>query len=603
MDIADRERLREKYAQEREKRLRSDGIDQYVSPYGIIESIEGDPYTDVPAREPLTDHVEFLFVGGGFAGITVCAKLKESGIDSFRIIEAGGDFGGVWYWNRYPGARCDTAAMVYLPLLEETGHIPSAKYVKGPEILEHAQRIARHYDLYPHAVFGTHIKAMAWDDNAGNWIVETAQGDRFTATHIAMGTGPLNRPKLPGVPGLTEFRGNAFHTARWRFDITGGDWGDAPMDKLADKRVGIIGTGATAIQCITPLGRDSGELYVFQRTPSAIDVRGQQPIAPDWFRSLEPGWQRIWERNFMQLQSTGLADVDLVQDGWTDHAKGYVSKLLSFGIPLEELTLDDVMRAYEEADDENMERVRARVDEVIDDPATAAKLKAWYRQYCKRPCFDDEYLPTFNRPNVHLVDTDGKGVERIDETGVWANGEHYELDVLIYASGFEFNSDYSYRSGFEVTGRDGLTLTDAWADGMQTLHGMFVHGFPNMFIVGIIQGSFLASNITSNYPPQGVTLAALLNHMSQTGASRVETSQEAQDSWVELLLTAPPTIVGGPDCTPGYYNSEGQVEGRKERLNLGRYPAGPMAFFDHIDRWRSSGSFEGLIFDGQTIGG
>ncbi|PRZ35185.1 cation diffusion facilitator CzcD-associated flavoprotein CzcO [Antricoccus suffuscus] len=591
-----RDALRERYREERDKRIRPDGINQYVEPTGQFAVLEEDPYTPWVEREALTDHVEFLFVGGGFAGLSVCARLKEAGIDDFRIVESGGDFGGVWYWNRYPGAMCDTAAMVYLPLLEETGHMPTMKYVRAPEIWGHALRIATHYDLYPHAVFSTQIHTMTWNDDASHWVIETNRGDRMTATYVAMGTGPLNRPKLPGVPGIESFAGDAFHTARWDYEVTGGDWTGEPMTKLAEKRVGIVGTGATGIQIVPSLGRDAGELYVFQRTPSAVGVRGNHEIDPDWFSALEPGWQSKWLRNFAVLQTMGVADEDLVHDGWTDITKRIFARMMANAPDPSAITPADFVAAYHDSDDEKMEEIRGRVDEIVEDPETAAGLKAWYRQFCKRPCFHDEYLPTFNRPNVHLVDTDGKGVERIDETGAWVGDKHYDLDVLIYASGFEFNTDYTHRSAFEVVGRGGVTLTDKWAKGMQSFQGMHVHGFPNMFVVGIFQGSSLASNVTSNYVDTGHTIAAILTHAQSVGAGQVEVLPEAETDWVAAIEKAPKGIVGGPDCTPGYYNSEGQAEGRKEKLDRGGYPLGPVPFFDYIADWRTNGRFEGLAF-------
>lgn len=591
-----RDALHRKYAQERTKRIRPDGVAQYVEPTGRFAYLEEDPYVEVPEREPFEDHVELLLVGCGFAGLQVAARMKEAGFDEFRMIDDAGDFGGVWYWNRYPGAMCDTAAMVYLPLLEETGHVPTAKYVKAPEIWEQAKRIARHYDLYPHAVFSTHATRMDWDDRAGHWVIETNRGDRMTATYIAMGTGPLNRPKLPGIPGLETFEGQSFHTARWNYEITGGSYEGDPMTKLADKKVGLIGTGATGIQATPPLGRDAGELYVFQRTPSAVDVRGNHPIDPEWFASLEPGWQTKWIRNFAQLQSTGFAEEDLVHDGWTDISKNIFNHMMASATDPTQLGVDDFVAAYKDLDDVRMEQIRARVDEVVGDPATAEGLKAWYRQFCKRPCFHDEYLPTFTRPNVHLVDTDGKGVERIDATGAWVGGTHYDLDVLVFASGFEFNTDYSRRSGFTVTGRHGRTLAEKWSAGMQSFQGMHVRGFPNMFILGFFQGSGLAANVTSNYETTGTTIAAIIKHARDVGAREVEVSELAEADWVSEVDNAPSTIVGGPDCTPGYYNNEGEVEGLREKRNLGVHPIGPIGFHDYIAEWRSSGKFEGLEF-------
>jgi cation diffusion facilitator CzcD-associated flavoprotein CzcO len=592
----DREALRNKYREERDKRLRPDGPDQYLEPTGSFAYLEEDPYTSPVERAPLTDHVKLLFIGGGFAGVCIGARLREAGFDDFRIIEGAGDFGGVWYWNRYPGAMCDTAAMVYLPLLEETGHMPSQKYVQAPEIWNHAKRIAGKYDLYERAVFSTHVRTLTWDESTSVWIIETDRGDRFTAQYVATATGPLNRPKLPGIPGIEEFAGHSFHTSRWDYAYTGGSYEGAPMEKLADKRVAIIGTGATAVQCIPPLGRDSKALLVFQRTPSAIDERNNHPIDPEWFSSLGEGWQSNWLRNFLLLQSGGFADEDLVMDGWTDISKRIRDRMVEAISNGAEFTPESFRQAYEDSDDEKMEEIRRRVDAIVANPEAAAGLKAWYRQLCKRPCFHDEYLQTFNRPNVHLVDTNGKGVERIDATGLWVEGVHYEVDCIVYASGFEVNTEYTRRAGFEIIGRHGRTLTEKWTDGMQSLHGMHVHGFPNLFVVGFAQASNFVSNVTSNYPDIGLTLAAILGEGERVGARVIECTAEAERNWVEQIESAPVRIIGGSECTPGYYNNEGRPMERRHKLNGSGYPLGPAAWFDHIAEWRATGDFAGLEF-------
>jgi cation diffusion facilitator CzcD-associated flavoprotein CzcO len=438
---------------------------------------------------------------------------------------------------------------------------------------------------------------LEWEDDAGVWRIRTDRGDAFTAQFVAMGTGPLNRPKLPGIPGIESFEGHCFHTSRWDYGYTGGDWTGAPMTGLADKRVGIIGTGATAIQAIPSLGRDAGELFVFQRTPSSIDVRGNHQLDPAQFDEFEPGWQQRWMVNFATLQTGGFADEDLVKDGWTDIAQRVRDKAVELAAERGEFDVDLLMEAFTLSDDEKMNGVRERVDEVVADADTAEALKPWYRLLCKRPCFHDEYLDTYNRPNVHLVDTDGKGVERIDATGVWVGGEHHEVDCLIFASGFEVGTDYARRAGFETTGRDGRTLSEHWADGMRTLHGVHVRGFPNLFILGFTQGGNLISNVTSNLTEAGTTVAAVIAHAVDTGAGRVEVTGQAEDAWIELLESNPNPLLGNPECTPGYYNLEGRAMGRKERLSVAGYPAGPVAFFDFIEQWRTSGHFEGLAFD------
>jgi cation diffusion facilitator CzcD-associated flavoprotein CzcO len=592
----DREALRRKYREERDKRLREDGNAQYIQPTGRFAHFLEDPYVEVVEREPLFDEVTVVVIGGGFAGLCTGARLKEAGVEDVRIIEGGGDFGGAWYWNRYPGAMCDTAAMIYLPLLEETGHMPSQKYTPAPEIFGHAKRIAETFGLYDGALFSTEVTSLTWDEDSSLWVVRTNRGDELRARFVSMGTGPLHRPKLPGVPGIDSFGGHCFHTSRWDYDYTGGDPAGAPLEKLADKRVGIIGTGATSVQCIPHLARSAQELYVFQRTPSSIDERNNHPIDPEWFATLGPGWQKEWQLNFTTLQTGGFADEDLVKDGWTDIAQRIRDRVIDEMGKTDDFGPATMLKAFEDSDDEKMTEIRARVDRIVADEKTAEALKPWYRQLCKRPCFHDEYLQAYNEPGAHLVDTDGKGVERIDETGVWVGGQHYELDCLIFASGFEVGTEYSRRSGYETTGRDGLTLSEHWAEGMQTKHGIHVHGFPNLFIIGPSQGANLISNITHNLTEAGATIAAVIAHAEAIGAEQVEVTEEAEQEWVALIEGNTASFLGNPDCTPGYYNNEGQPIGRRERLNGGGYPAGPVAYFEYIDKWRTSGEFEGLEF-------
>ena len=587
------EQLRRKYREERDKRLRPDGIDQYIRIADHFPEYLVDPYMPVVPRDPKTDHVTFAFVGGGLAGLVAGARVKESGIPGVRIVDKAGDFGGTWYWNRYPGAQCDTASFVYMPLLEETGHMPTEKYAHAPEILEHCRRIGNQYGLYDNALFHTEVTGLEWDDARAVWMINTSRGDRFTADFVGLGIGPLHVPKLPGIPGIASFAGHSFHTSRWDYDYTGGDPNGAAMTGLADRSVAIIGTGATAIQCVPHLARACKQLYVFQRTPSSVDVRDNRPTDPAWFsRMATPGWQTRWLENFAENQSVGFPDEDLVMDGWTDIGRRIRARMRE--MDPSDWTPENMMAAFEESDHEKMSEIRARVDAIVKDAATARKLKAWYRQLCKRPCFHDEYLQAFNQPNVHLVDTDGKGVERITATGVVVAGEEFEVDCIVYASGFEVGSDFTQRAGFEITGRDGRRLSDEWRGGMRTMHGVHVNGFPNLFIAQPFQGANLISNVPHNLYDSARTIAAVVKHASESRSTRVEVTAEAQQAWMDLLATGQ-SILQGPDCTPGYYNNEGHPEDPRIRFLVG-YPYGPSAYFQYIEDWRSNGRFEGLQF-------
>ena len=590
----DKAALLAKYIAERDKRLRADGNAQYLPLTGRFAHYLDDPYTPVAARTPKTDHVTFAFVGGGFAGLVTCARLVEAGIRDLRIVEKGGDFGGTWYWNRYPGAQCDTASMVYMPLLEETGHRPSEKYAHAPEILAQCRRIGEQYGLYDNALFHTQVERLTWDDARSVWMIDTNRGDRFTADFVGLGTGPLHVPKLPGIPGIETFLGHAFHTSRWDYDYTGGGPGGGALDKLADKRVAIIGTGATAVQCVPHLARACRELLVVQRTPSSVDVRANGPIDPDWFAGIAgPGWQKRWLENFTDNQSGGGADEDWVQDGWTDLSRRIRAKIMQ--LPRENMTPQTMLAAYEDSDFEKMNEIRARIDAVVADRKTAQGLKAWYRQLCKRPCFHDAYLQAFNTPGTRLIDTDGKGVQAITPGGFVVAGVDYAVDCIIYASGFEVGTEYARRAGFDLTGRGGIALSKAWAEGMKSLHGVHVHGFPNAFFVQPTQGANLISNVPHNLTEAGQTIAMTIKHALDGGYREVEVTSEAQENWIALLLTGMGRMLGSPDCTPGYYNNEGQDPGPAAALYVG-YPAGPSAYFKYIDAWRNSGTFEGLAF-------
>ena len=589
----DKESLRRKYLAERDKRLRPDGNDQYIEIKGQLAHYLDDPYTPVAAREPKTDHVTFAFVGGGFAGLSTGARLVEAGVADVRIIEKGGDFGGTWYWNRYPGAQCDTASMIYMPLLEETGHMPTEKYAHAPEILAHCRRIGTHYGLYENALFHTRVEDLTWDEGQSRWRIRTNRGDDFTAQFVGLGTGPLHLPKLPGIAGIETFKGHSFHTSRWDYDYTGGDPSGAPMERLANRRVAVIGTGATSVQCVPHLARACQALYVFQRTPSSVDVRDNAPIDPAWFGEIAtPGWQQRWLDNFTANQAGGSAEVDLVKDGWTDLARRIREQIRK--LPPTERTVPKMLAAYEDADFEKMEEIRSRVDAIVKDSATAARLKAWYRQLCKRPCFHDAYLQAFNEPGVELVDTDGRGVEKITATGVVAGGGEYAVDCIIYASGFEVGTAFSRRAGFDLTGRGGAKLSAHWAEGMRTKHGVHVHGFPNAFFVQPTQGANLISNVPHNLTEAARTIALMVRHAQGGGHKEVEVTRGAEDAWVELLLTSPGRMTNSPDCTPGYYNNEGRPSAAA-RLFVG-YPAGATAYFKYLAAWRESGTFEGLAF-------
>src|SRR5208282_2067305 len=458
------EAIKEKFAEERDLRLkyRPEGTSQYTSDLrGEFARYEIDPYGgEITPREPINDTVECLFIGGGFSALLTSARLRECGVESIRIVERGADVGGTWYWNRYPGAACDVVAYDYLPLLDEMGYVPTRHYAQGPEIFGHCQAIARKYNLYELAVFQTTVTSTTWDEDEKMWNIGTDRGDRLKARFVICANGTLSKPKLSKISGMESFKGHSFHTSRWDYNYTKAD-----LSGLADKVVGIIGTGASAVQAIPRLGAAAKELYVFQRTPSSIDIKDDWETDQKWAAKLHPGWQakrRAEARREPELTEKQKAE-------------------------LAAMSPEEKVRRQENANINYMMRIHKRIEEIVEDKATAEALKPWYMFMCKRPCFDNYYLPTYNRPNVHLVDTHGKGITEITAKGPVFEGKQYEVDVLIYATGFEVQKTGIYN---QIKGEHGLDLNDKYRDGIRTLLGIHSHGYPNMFIMGGYQASF-----------------------------------------------------------------------------------------------------------------
>ena len=588
------EELRGKYRAERDKRIRTDGNNQYKETVGDFSKYVDDPYADKEFnRVPLTDHSDVVIIGGGFGGLVSGARFREIGTEKIRIIEKGSDFGGTWYWNRYPGAMCDVESYIYLPLLEEMNYVPIEKYTHAPEILSYCKKLADHYDLYKDACLQTEVTEIKWDEGSAVWLINTNRGDVMTATSVVMSNGPLNRPKLPGIEGINEFQGHTFHTSRWDYDYTGGS-SEGGLIGLENKRVGIIGTGATAVQCIPHLGASAKELFVFQRTPSSIDIRNNRETDPEWAKNLAPGWQKRRMENFNSLVSGGLENEDMVGDGWTEIYRNLTGMLPPDGF--EQLSEKDMGLATELADFKKMESIRNRVDSVVKDKETADALKPYYRQFCKRPCFHDEYLETYNRENVRLVDTQGLGVDKITKNGVVVDGKEYELDCLIFATGFEVGTSYTRRSGYEVIGKNDLKLSDKWKDGPKTFQGMFSHGFPNCYFLGVIQ-SALTTNFVHLLMEQTKHIAHIVKYGGDHNTKLVEPTLEAEEEWVALIKrNAHRGERFFAECTPGYYNNEGNHDKSNGFLS-NAYGKGPVAFFDLLQNWKKSGTYEGLMIN------
>jgi cyclohexanone monooxygenase len=524
------------------KEARSGAAD-YMAMEGEFKRYLDDVYSEPPIpREALNDECEILVVGAGFGGLLLWQKLREAGFTDVRFCEKGGDVGGTWYWNRYPGIACDVESYSYLPLLEETDYIPSMKFASGFEILEHCQRIAEKFGFYDHCLFHTTVEATTWDEDSGRWIVETNRGDKMRARFVILANGILTTPKLARIPGMEKFKGESFHTSRWNYNID-----------LSGRRVGIIGTGATAVQAIPELAKVVGDLYVFQRTPSSIDVRDQRQTTAEerdaWSR--EPGWAMARRARFARFSEVRAAV--LAND---DYLAGKVQDFKERKHHDRQLTPDERMQMQLDSSFRLMEQIRARVDAIVKDPKTAAALKPYYPYGCKRPTFHDEYLPTFNLPHVHLVDTAPRGVSEINERGVVHDGIEYPLDVLIYATGFQWMGTSTFQ---RIKGRGGRTLTEKWeTEGTRTFLGLHTRGFPNLFIVTGPQGGGGSFNFTDVIYAHADYLIWMMRTMRDRGAGVVDVRKEPEDKYAEHCRDVDLATAPLRDCI-SYYNGEGKA--------------------------------------------
>ena len=588
----DPEAVRAKYLAERDKRLvpgRADIRDLQTDEH--FERYRDDPFTPFIERNPVADEVDVVIVGGGIAGILAGARLRQAGVQRIRIIDQAGGIGGTWYWNRYPGVMCDVESYMYLPMLEELDYVPTRRYAFGEEILGHLQAIAGRFDLVDDALLHTGVTRAEWQEGVSRWRIHTDRDDEVTCRWYVLAVGILNLLKLPTIPGMEDFSGRSFHTARWDYEYTGGGPHE-PLPGLTDKVVGLIGTGASGIQCVPPLAESAKHLYVFQRTPSAIGERGNRPTDPDFAHGLEPGWQRARMDNFQGIMLGRPVEVDQVDDGWTHHYAAVQN-----APRVEGMTAVEYMRRAEELDYGIMEAHRRRVEELVADPATAEILKPYYRYLCKRPCFHDEYLLAFNSPNVTLIDCPA-GIERITEKGPVVDGKQYEVDCIIYGTGFEAELTPLFRrAGHEIVGRGGITLAEKWADGAASLFGMMSRGFPNMFVMPAPgQQAVVTVNYTQLALLGAEFIGGAVGLLEKRGVEVFDVSAEVEEAWTQKIVDS---FVDGSAvmsaCTPSRINNEGHPEALNPRNgNYGRRFGDWFAYRDRLEKWLEAGSLEGL---------
>jgi cyclohexanone monooxygenase len=564
-----------KYRQFKEARR---GAADYITMEGEFSKYLEDVYSEPPVeRDALTDECELLVVGAGFGAMLLWYRLRQAGFTDVRFCEKGGDVGGTWYWNRYPGIACDVESYSYLPLLEEMGYIPSMKFASGFEILEYCQTMAEKFDFYERCLFHTTVEQTDWDEDSGRWIVKTDRGDAMRARFVVLANGILTTPKLAKIEGMETFKGEAFHTSRWNYNVD-----------LKGKRVGIIGTGATAVQAVPELAKIVGELYVFQRTPSSIDVRDQRATTPEEYASWpnEENWA-VKRRERLALISAGRTALQ----GNDDFLGGRVEHFKKPKRHERELSPEELIQRQLNTNFRIMEQIRARVDAIVEDPKTAAALKPYYPYGCKRPTFHDEYLPTFNLPHVHLVDTAPTGVKLINERGVVHEGAEYPLDVLIYATGFIWMGTGSFNM---IRGRDGQTLKDKWeTEGTKTFLGLHSAGFPNLFIMNGPQGGGGQFNFTRVSEMHAHYITWALQEITERGAGTIDVTSEAEEEYAAHcadmdILTSPLR-----DCL-SYYNGDGNA------------PPGSLAYYGGGQRWHerrmaAQETLEPYLFDNEPV--
>ena len=520
------------------------GAADYIEMKGEFSRYLQDVYSAEPVpREALTDECDVLVVGAGFAGLLLWYKLREAGFENVRFCEKGGDVGGTWYWNRYPGIACDVESYSYLPLLEEMNYIPSMKFAAGFEIMEYCQKMAEKFGFYDKCLFHTTVEKTQWDESTARWTVSTDRGDAMKAKFVVLANGILTTPKLARIDGMSSFKGDSFHTSRWDYNID-----------LKGKRVGIIGTGATAVQAVPELAKIVKELYVFQRTPSSIDVRDQRETSVEEFEewAKEPGWAKARRARFAKISQgrTALKAND-------DYLAGKVADYRERKQHAEQISPEELVQRQLDSNFRIMEQIRARVDAIVEDPVTAAALKPYYPYGCKRPTFHDEYLPTFNLPHVHLVDTAPRGVSEINERGVVHDGTEYPVDVLIYATGFQWMATSTFNM---IVGREGRTLRDKWQEeGTKTFLGLHSKGFPNLFIVSGPQGGGGSFNFTNAIEEHGDYVVWMLDTLRKAGKDLVDVKAEHEDDYAEHCRAADELTRPLRDCIT-YYNGHGEAE-------------------------------------------
>jgi cyclohexanone monooxygenase len=473
----------------------------------------------------MNDQSEYdvLIVGAGFAGLYMLHRARGLGL-SARVVEAGGGIGGTWYWNRYPGARCDVESMQYSYQFSEELQQEwqwSERYASQPEILTYLNHVADRFDLRGDIQLGTRVRAARFDEAVSQWVIAADGGQEMAARFLVMATGCLSAARIPGFPGRDSFEGPTFHTGRWPHD---------PVD-FTGQRVGVIGTGSSAVQSVPVIARQARELVVFQRTATYSIPAHNHPLAAEEQEAVKAGYGAFRRRNSQTMGAIGsnvpLNDVSALAVGPGERAQAYQERWeqggLSFLWAFNDLMVD--RRANETAAD----FVRDKIRQIVRDQAVADLLSPSTVVGCKRLCVDTGYYAAFNRGNVDLVDVSASPIE-ITPRGPRTGGRDYELDCLVFATGFDAMTGALLR--IDIRGRGGLSLAEAWAEGPRTFLGLGVAGFPNLFLISGPGSPSVLTNMVVSIEQHVNWITDCLAYLGRGGYQRIEAEPLAQDEWV-----------------------------------------------------------------------
>jgi cation diffusion facilitator CzcD-associated flavoprotein CzcO len=481
---------------------------------------------NTPIAKSSVQRLDMVIVGGGFGGMYAIYKFREIGL-KVQGIEAGGDLGGVWYWNRYPGARVDLPSIDYSysfsPEIEQEWTW-SEQFAAQPELLKYIDFVATRLDLRKHFQFNTRVTSAVWDEVRKLWTVKTNREETYEATYCIMATGPLSVPKEPDIAGVKNFKGQLLHAAKW------------PQEPVSfsGRRVGVVGVGSTGIQIVQELGPQAGELFVFQRTPSFTMPMRNVKLAPDYVAEVRRNYKGIREaaRNSSvggtRPQSTRAffsvtpeQRQSLLEDAWK---QGGLAMLGTFG---------DLM-TNQEANDQVADFVRGKIAEIVKDPLTAESLKPkGYPIFARRPCLDSSYYETYNLPNVHLVDCLKDPILEVTETGVRTESGEIELDILILATGYDGLT--GALMAFDIVGRGGRKVNDKWKEGSRSYLGLMLEGFPNLFMTTGPNGPAALANIIRISENDVDWIASAITHMDKNGLTAIEPTAQAENAWMDIV--------------------------------------------------------------------